>query len=83
MLIDKQIEDLIEDGWNVIESDSDSAALRDWKRKVSDAFKTIVGPDPTHSTFCGSSPQTGGGLSVPARAGLLVATKGHMPKGRL
>ena len=83
MLIGKHIEDLIEDGWNVIESDSDSAALQDWKRKVSDAFKTILGPDHTYSTYGGDSPLKGEKINVPARAGLLVAAKEHVPKGRL
>lgn len=45
MLKDEAIDDLIQAGWDVLDSDFDMAALLEWKRKAHTCLSALLGPD--------------------------------------
>ncbi|HMK37619.1 MAG TPA: hypothetical protein VK463_21280 [Desulfomonilaceae bacterium] len=45
MSVDKPINDLIEAGWHVLESDFDDAAFHHWKKQVFYCLSALLGPD--------------------------------------
>ena len=45
MSIETRIDDLIEAGWDVLDSDFDPAAFQRWRRSAFDCLTAMVGPD--------------------------------------
>jgi hypothetical protein len=45
MSVEQQIDDLIEAGWFMLESDFDPVAFQNWRRKAVDCLTVVVGPD--------------------------------------
>jgi hypothetical protein len=45
MSVEKRIDDLIEAGWFVFDSDFDAIAFQQWRRRVFDCLTAVVGPD--------------------------------------
>lgn len=45
MNTEKRLDDLIEAGWHVIDSEFDMRALHFWKKKAYDFLSEFVGPD--------------------------------------
>ena len=45
MFIEGRIDDLIEAGWNVLDSDFDPVAFLRWRRSAFDYLTAMVGPD--------------------------------------
>jgi hypothetical protein len=44
-MIEKQIDDLIEAGWHVLDTDFDAVALRHWKTQAFACLTALLGPD--------------------------------------
>jgi hypothetical protein len=45
MLVNKPIDDLIEAGWHVLDSNFDEVAFLHWKRQALHCFSALLGPD--------------------------------------
>lgn len=45
MHVEKRLEDLIEAGWHVVDSEYDADALYFWKKKAADFFSDFLGPE--------------------------------------
>ncbi len=45
MLKDQDIDDLIQAGWDVLDSNFDMRALVEWKRKAHACLSALLGPD--------------------------------------
>jgi len=45
MLVNKPIDDLIEAGWHVLDSDFDDMAYLHWKKQALHCFSALLGPD--------------------------------------
>lgn len=45
MHLEKRLEDLIEAGWHVVDTEYDADALYFWKRKAADFFSDFLGPE--------------------------------------
>jgi hypothetical protein len=44
-MVNKPIDDLIEAGWHVLDSDFDDLAFLHWKRQALHCFSLLLGPD--------------------------------------
>jgi hypothetical protein len=45
MIGEKPIDDLIEAGWHVLDSDFDGRAFLNWKKQALHCFSALLGPD--------------------------------------
>lgn len=45
MYVDKRLEDLIEAGWHVVDTEFDPNALYFWKKKAADFLSDFLGPE--------------------------------------
>lgn len=51
MSLEKQIDDLIEAGWKVIDADFDPVAFEVWKKRRVTCLSTLLGSDHTYTRF--------------------------------
>jgi hypothetical protein len=51
MLSEKRIDDLIEAGWHVLESDFDENAFQNWRREAFKCLAAMLGPDHTYTRY--------------------------------
>jgi hypothetical protein len=51
MLFEKRIDDLIEAGWGVLESNFDESAFQNWRKEAYMCLSTILGPEHTYTRF--------------------------------
>ncbi len=51
MLVDNMIDDLIEAGWYVLESDFDLKALSNWRKEAFECVTALMGPDHTYTQY--------------------------------
>lgn len=49
MCVDKQIDDLIESGWEIVDEDCDPDDFHDWKTQTLESPGTLLSSDHTHS----------------------------------
>jgi hypothetical protein len=47
----KPIDDLIEAGWHVLDSDFDYSAFKHWKRQALNCFETLLGPEHGYTRY--------------------------------
>jgi hypothetical protein len=52
-MLNKRLDDLIEAGWHVIDTDFDGDAFRHWRNQVSSCLSILTGPE---DTSCLSAP---------------------------
>ncbi len=45
MFVEKRIDDLIEAGWHVLDSDFDKAAFQHWRKQAVECLTDLLGPD--------------------------------------
>ena len=75
MTIDGRIDDLIEAGWGVLDSDFDPVAFQRWRRKAFDCLTAVVGPDHVYTRHFANSVQQDGKTDLLAAAGILSAAQ--------
>jgi|SRR5271157_3445830 len=80
MLINNKIDELIKAGWDVIESDFDTAAFLNWKKQARDCIAALVGPDHTYMRKFEDYVKGAEATSVLAGGGILIAAKEQMAK---
>ena len=51
MLFEKRIDDLIEAGWHVLESDFDENAFQNWRREAFKFLTTMLGPRHAYTLY--------------------------------
>ena len=75
MLATKAIDDLIDAGWQVLESDFDPVAFMKWRRSAYECVVVLLGPDHPYALFFEQfvNKDNRGGLLT--GAGILTATK--------
>jgi len=49
MFAEKRIDDLIEAGWHVLDSDFDAAAFQHWRKQAFKCLTDLLGPDHTYT----------------------------------
>jgi len=60
MSIERRIDDLIEAGWDVLDSDFDPVAFQRWRRSAFDCLTAMVGPDHVYTRHFGKLVRQGG-----------------------
>lgn len=49
MFVEKRIDDLIEAGWHVLDSDFDTMAFQHWRKQAFKCLTALLGPDHTYT----------------------------------
>jgi hypothetical protein len=78
MLVEKHIDDLIEAGWNVIESDFDELAFLMWKKRAFDCLKQMLGPEHTYTQYFRDYVRQAEARNLLAGKGILTAVKAEL-----
>ncbi len=78
MSIETSIDELIQAGWDVVESDFDPVAFKHWRRKAFECLTAICGPDHIYTKYFEHFAQQGDTKNVLAAGGVLVAAKQRM-----
>jgi hypothetical protein len=78
MCIDYRIDDMIEAGWGVVDSDFDPVAFQRWKQKAYDCLSAMVGPDHVYTKHFAEFVTNCGKADVLAASGILSAAKEHL-----
>ena len=73
MQIEKSIDDLIEAGWMVIQSDFDEAAFQNWRTKAAICLDSLLGAEHTYSQYFRSHVRHSGESSLLTGVGILTA----------
>jgi hypothetical protein len=81
MAVEKMLDDLIEAGWYVLESDFDARALSNWKKEAFDCVIALLGPDHTYSHYFNDFVRGRAKSSILAGEGVLNAVREHLIKG--
>ncbi len=71
----KAIDELIEAGWHVLESDYDPAAFMQWRRRAFDCVVVLLGSDHPYAQFFQEFVSKDNKGSLLTGAGILTATK--------
>lgn len=75
MLAIKAIDELIDAGWQVLESDFDPVAFMRWRRRAFDCVVVLLGPDHPYAQFFQEFVNEENRGSLLTGAGILTATK--------
>jgi len=75
MAVEQRIDDLIEAGWGVLDSDFDPVAFQLWRRRAFDCLTAMVGPDHVYTRHFENFVQQGGETDLLAANGILSAAK--------
>ncbi|MDQ1239559.1 MAG: hypothetical protein QG577_1745 [Thermodesulfobacteriota bacterium] len=70
-----KIDDLIEAGWGVVESDYDPVAFHHWRRSAYECLISMVGPDHVYTRHFEELVRQGGKTDLLAAGGLLSAVR--------
>ncbi|MFH1114248.1 MAG: hypothetical protein V1792_10030 [Pseudomonadota bacterium] len=79
MSVEQRIDDLIEAGWLVLDSDFDTVPFQHWRRKAVDCLTAVVGPDHVYTRQFENFVRQGGKTDLLAAGGILSAAKEQMP----
>ena len=71
----KAIDELIDAGWQVVESDFDPVAFMKWRRRAFDCVVVLLGPDHPYAQFFQEFVNKDNIGSLLTGAGILTATK--------
>ncbi|MBM4328168.1 MAG: hypothetical protein FJ118_13515 [Deltaproteobacteria bacterium] len=69
------IDELIEAGWDVLNSDFDRHTFLLWREKVSECVSQLLGPEHAYAQFLAEHADGAEERSVLAAAGLLIAVR--------
>jgi hypothetical protein len=75
MHAEEALDDLIRAGWQVIESDFDTEAFLNWRKRARDCVVILAGPDHPYAQFFDAAVAEGPTGSLLAGAGILEAIK--------
>ena len=75
MFATKAIDELIDAGWQVLESDFDPMAFMKWRRSAFDCVVVLLGPDHPYAQFFQQFVNEDNRGSLLTGAGILTATK--------
>jgi hypothetical protein len=78
MDVGQRIDDLIEAGWGVSDSDFDPVAFLHWRRKAFDCLTALVGPDHVYTRHFENFVRQGRKTDILAAGGILSAAKEQM-----
>lgn len=79
MTVVEKIDDAIEAGWNVLESDLDPSAFKRWRREAFECVTALVGPDHPYSKYFRQFVVEPESRNLLAGAGILVAMRHTVP----
>jgi hypothetical protein len=75
MSVEQRIDDLIEAGWNVLDSDFDPVAFQRWRRRAFDCLTAMVGPEHVYTRHFENFVRRGGQTELLAAGGILSAAR--------
>ena len=75
MTAEQSIDDLIEAGWRVLNTNFDIAAFAIWRRKALDCVTALVGPSHTYARYFRDFVEEAETKSVLTGEGILIAAK--------
>ncbi len=75
MAVEQRIDDLIEAGWGVLDSDFDPVAFQRWRRRAFDCLTAMCGPDHVYTRHFENFVRQGGKTDLLAAGGILSAAK--------
>jgi hypothetical protein len=75
MSVEQRIDDLIEAGRRVLESDFDPVAFQHWRGRALDCLNAMVGPDHVYTKHFANFARQGGKRDLLAAGGILSAAK--------
>lgn len=81
MIVIKKIDDLIEAGWHVLESDFDPGAFKKWKKEAFECVTALVGPDHPYAQYFSQFVLEPKRRNLLAGEGILVAMRHTVPPG--
>lgn len=83
MSVEQRIDDLIEAGWGVLDSDFDPVAFHRWRRRAFDCLTAMLGSDHVYTRHFENFVRLGGKTDLLAAGGILSAAKEQAPCNRL
>jgi hypothetical protein len=75
MTVEQRIDDLIEAGWGVLDSEFDPGAFRRWRRRALDCLTALVCRDHVYIRHFENFVRQGGRKGLLAAGGILIAAK--------
>jgi hypothetical protein len=78
MSVEARIDDLIEAGRGVLDSDFDPVAFQCWRQRAFDCLTALVGPDHVYTKHFANFVRQGGKTDLLAAAGILSAAQEQM-----
>lgn len=82
MSLEQVVDNLIEAGWRVIDSDFDLAAFTHWRKQALDCIGALLGPAHAYTNYFKDFVDHAEKTSLLTGAGLLVATKEQVAKSQ-
>ena len=82
MLAEKRIDDLIEAGWHVLESDFDPRAFQVWRDRAFDCLTTLLGSKHEYTLRFANYVRQAERIDTLAGGGILNAAKQEISKAR-
>jgi hypothetical protein len=80
--VEQLVDNLIEAGWHVIDSDFDMIAFAHWRKQALDCIGALMGPAHAYTNYFKDFVEQGEKVSLLTGAGILVATKEQMAKAK-
>jgi hypothetical protein len=75
MSVEQRIDDLIEAGWGVLDSDFDAVAFQRWRRRAFDCLTAMCGPDHVYTRHFERFVRQEGEADLLIASGILSAAK--------
>ena len=82
MSLEQLVDNLIEAGWHVIDSDFDMMAFSHWRKQALDCIGALMGPAHAYTQYFRDFVEQAEKVSLFTGAGILVATKEQMAKDK-
>ncbi len=82
MSLEQLVDNLIEAGWHVIDSDFDMVAFAHWRKQALDCIGALMGPAHAYTHYFKDFVEQAEATSLLTGAGILVATKEQVAKSR-
>lgn len=83
MVLEQRIDDLIQAGWHVLDTDFDEKAFQNWKIQAFNCLTALLGPEHTYTQRFKDYVRQSDQKQVMAGGGLLVAAKEEIKKNVL
>jgi hypothetical protein len=78
--VEQLVDNLIEAGWRVIDSDFDMMAFSHWRKQALDCIGALMGPTHAYTHYFRDFVEQAEKTSLLTGAGILVATKEQLAK---